>query len=226
MRAAPHRKHEEKTPSAVHLVSARLAGADIPWAAEPPSKAIPPPPTSPPGPLSGRRDTRGAAHVAGRALGHVRQEAGSRLGPAQEFGIIPPSRGPAPPPYSVSKSFRAAATTRGTCRNASPSHRKTKSRETSPLIARDFPQHGALERARDGAQALLLAAPRARSSESRPRRPCLRKPSYLCELHHDGGLCRQSVWRASGAEEPRQPKRRRWRPLIQRIQEHVYSAAS
>lgn len=165
--------------------------------------------------------------MAGRALGHVRQEAGPRLGPSQEFGIIPPPWGPAPPPHSVSKSFRAASTTRGTCRSSSPRHQIAKSRETVPKIARDFPQHGALERARDGAQALLLAAPRARSSESRPRRPCLRKPSsYLCELHHDGGLCRRSVWRASGADDPEEPKRRRWRPLVQKNPERVRLAAS
>lgn len=70
-----------------------------------------------PGPLSRRRDTRGAAHVAGRALGHVRQEAGPRSGLSQEFGIIPPPRAPAPPPHSVSKSFRAATTTRETYRS-------------------------------------------------------------------------------------------------------------
>lgn len=103
--------------------------------------------------------------MAGRALGHVRQEAGPRLGPSQEFGITPPPRGPAPPPHSVSKSFRAASTTRGTCRSSSPRHQVAKGRETVPKIARDFPQHGALERARDGAQALLLAAPRARAPQ-------------------------------------------------------------
>ena len=156
MRAARRKKHAAGPPSGAHLPSARPPGAETPWAAALRPRA-----------LSRHQDPRGAAHVAGREPGHVRQEAGLRSDPSQEFGLI--RAGPSAPfPRSAPKSFPAASTIRGTCRSSSRRYHTAKNRETSQLIARDFPHYGALEGARDGAQALLLAAPRARSSENRP----------------------------------------------------------
>lgn len=73
-----------------------------------------------------------------------------------------------------------------------------------PAVARDFPQHGALERARDCAQALLPSAAGARASRRKQASSSTsaRRASHLCEFHHDGGLRRRRVWRASSSEEP------------------------
>ncbi|KAL0624831.1 hypothetical protein AAY473_003881 [Plecturocebus cupreus] len=94
-------------PSGAHNVSACQARAET-SRVQPGLRLgpIPPFPTPTHRSLWRFRDPRGAAHVAGRAPGHVRQESDSSSYTSQEFGLISSPRGLAPSPRSVTLSCR------------------------------------------------------------------------------------------------------------------------
>lgn len=124
----------------------------------PPQSQVPPQAAGPT-----PRGPRGGPRAAARASG-----GGAPLRPVAGVSPHQPEALRPLPALSPEVLPRRIHYPRGTCRSSSLRYQAAKRRETSQLIARDFPQHGALERARDGAQALLLAAQRARSSENRP----------------------------------------------------------
>lgn len=179
VRAIRQGKHAAGPPSKAHLVSSHLAGAAIQRSLglqlkqschSPPYGWVP----------SGDAETHLTRPTwpAARRGTCVRRRGPAR---ARRWSLASSlhSEAQRPLPTLNPESFPASSTTRSTCRSSSPRHQVTKSRETSPLITRDFPQHGALERAWDDAEALLLAAPRARSFENRPRQPSLGEQSIL-----------------------------------------------
>ena len=192
--------------------------AQDPIGRRPPSEAIPSLPASKHGPPTEtprltRHGPRGGPRAQTRASG-----GGAPLAPVAGVWPHPSTPKPnAPSPRSVPKSFTAEYTTHDTCRSASPHHPLAKTRETSAFVTRDFLQHGVPERARDGVQGLLLAAPRAllgehASTSVLTRERPLTFASFTMMAAYDGRVCG-----ASGADEPNGTQRRRWRPLVLKI---------
>lgn len=223
MRAAWRRKHAAGPPTGAPLPSTRPAPVHPPrWTGtgdevhrRPPHKA-----------RSLRRPPalHGTAHVASPAPWHVRQEAGPRSGPSQEFRLISP-RPFSPSPLPALKSFPAAFTT-----SAAPAealHFATKQLKTRDLPAnrarlptawrprtrpgrRAGPPPGGAGRALLEKRALMSVLARARP---------LTFASFTMMAAYDGGVCGERVAQTS----PEEPKHRRWRPLIP---ERVRLAAS
>lgn len=206
VRAAPHREHAAGPLSEARLECAR-------WGGEPagcqssarsnPVAARLKAETPPERPGATRRGPHGGPRTRARASG-----GGAPLAPGAGVGPHPSMLTPsAPSPRSILRSFPASSNTRSTCRSSSPRHQVAKSRETSPLITRDFPQHGALERARDGAEALLLAAPRARALLGQQasmfvaaRAKPLTFASFTMMAANNGGACGRRVAQMSPKE--------------------------
>lgn len=166
----------------------------------------------------------GAAHVASPAPRHVRQEAGPRSGPSQEFRLISP-RPCSPSPLSAPKSFPAAFTTRAA--PAEALHFATKQLKTRDLPAnrarlptawRPRTRPGRRAGPPPGGAARALLEKRALMSVLARARP-LTFASFTMMAAYDGGVCGERVAQTS----PEEPKHRRWRPLIP---ERVRLAAS
>lgn len=124
------------------------------------------------------RHVRSAAtHVAGRAPEHVRGEAGPRERWPLEVGPRFTRRACAPlgaqllqflltptPAARCTRPLDIALPEPASALLIPPRQVRGQKPRDLPLVARDFPQHGALERARDCAQALLPSATGARAS--------------------------------------------------------------
>lgn len=153
------------TSSWSHVSAVSRRGAEVPEAAGPPTGARPavplprPPATSPrlgthaarPTWLTARRSTcvrrRRPARASRRSSASSPRPRAQRPLPTLRAEACPPPVHPPPPPDLPKL-----------CTSPASSQRP----RDLPLLAREFPQHGALERARECAQALLPAAPRAR----------------------------------------------------------------
>ena len=136
----------------------------------------------------------GTAHVANPAPPHVRQEAGTRSGPSQEFRLISP-RPFSPSPLSALKSFPAAFTT-----SAAPAealHFATKQLKTRDLPAnrarlptawRPRTRPGRRAGPPPGGAARALLEKRALMSMLARARP-LTFASFTMMAAYDGGVC-------------------------------------